>query len=194
MRPFREDDVTAYTSLLQTREVRESLHLPASVGRTEAWGQMAGWLGQWVLRGTGQWAVEEKTSGAFVGRAGTHWPEREDWPGMEIGWALHPDQWGKGYATEAGAAAVSYALDHFDVEAVYSVILPENHRSQAVATRLGFSLVEERIVSHFPAAPHGIWRRRREVTPSHGFLQRSSVIDPPAMATVRADPSSDQTR
>jgi RimJ/RimL family protein N-acetyltransferase len=38
------------------------------------------------------------------------------------------------------------------------VILPENVRSQAVAERLGFSLFEERVLSHFPSAPHGIWR------------------------------------
>ena len=101
---------------------------------------MAQRLGQWELRGTGQWALEEKASGAFVGRAGTHWPERDDWPGIEIGWALHPDHWGKGYATEAGAAAVEYAFAHHDVDALYSVILPENTASQAVARRLGFTL------------------------------------------------------
>jgi RimJ/RimL family protein N-acetyltransferase len=145
LRPFREDDVTAYTALLQTPQVRASLHLPDNIGRTEAWTQMAAWLGQWELRGTGQWAVEEVATGAFTGRAGLHRPEREDWPGIEIGWALHPDHWGKGYATEAGAASVSFAFEHFEVDAVFSVILPDNHRSQSVATRLGFSLVEERV-------------------------------------------------
>jgi RimJ/RimL family protein N-acetyltransferase len=161
MRPFREDDVTALTALLQTPEVRASLHLPDTVGPTDAWMQMAGWLGQWELRGTGQWALEEAATGTFVGRAGTHWPHREDWPGIEVGWALHPEHWGKGYATEAGLAALGYAFDHFDVEEVFSVILPDNHRSQSVAIRLGFSLAEERVVSHFPAAPHGIWRLSR---------------------------------
>ena len=60
-----------------------------------------------------------------------HWPERADWPGIEIGWAFHPRHWGKGYATEAGAASVEYAFAHHDVDALYSVILPENKRSQA---------------------------------------------------------------
>jgi RimJ/RimL family protein N-acetyltransferase len=161
MRPFAEEDVTAYTELLQTPEVRASLHLPDTIGPTEAWNQMASWLGQWELRGTGQWALVERATGTFVGRAGMHRPEREDWPGIEIGWALHPGQWGKGYATEAGAAALAYAFDHFPVDAVYSIILPENHRSQSVAARLGFAWLEDRIMSHFPDAPHGIWRRTR---------------------------------
>jgi RimJ/RimL family protein N-acetyltransferase len=132
------------------------------VGRRDAFQQMAMWLGQWELRGTGQWAVEDRATGTFVGRAGTHRPELDDWPGIEIGWALHPRHWRKGYATEAGAAALNYAFLHFAVDAVFSVILPENHRSQSVASRLGFTLAGERTVSHFPSAPHGIWRLSRE--------------------------------
>ena len=109
-------------------EVRVVLHLPDDVGREEAWLGMAQQLGQWELRGTGQWALEEKATGVFVGHAGMFFPERRDWPGIEIGWALHPDHWGNGYTTEAGAAAVEYAFAHHDVDELYSLILSENHR------------------------------------------------------------------
>jgi RimJ/RimL family protein N-acetyltransferase len=161
LRPFREDDLDAYTEMLQSAEVRASFHLPDDVGREQAWSAMAAWLGQWELRGTGQWAVVARTTGAFLGRAGMHLPERDDWPGIEIGWAFHPRAWGKGYATEAGTASVEYAFAHHDVDALYSVILPENTRSQAVAQRLGFTLFEMRVTSHFPQSPHGIWRLAR---------------------------------
>jgi len=164
LRPFREDDTDAYAALLQTPQVRAALHLPDDVGRYDAWLGLAKWLGQWELRDTGQWALEEKASGAFVGRAGSHFPAREDWPGIEIGWALHPDHWGKGYATEAGAAAVEYTFAHHDVDALYSVILPENTASQAVAKRLGFTLYETRALSHFPSMAHGIWKLQRART------------------------------
>ena len=41
---------------------------------------------------------------------------------------------------------------------VYSVhILPENYRSQAVAKRLGFVVIDRRYLSHFPSEPHDIW-------------------------------------
>ncbi len=124
---------------------------------------MAMWLGQWELRNTGQLAIERRDTGAFVGRAGSHWPERADWPGLEIGWTLHPDQWGHGFATEAAVAAITYSFATHDVDAVFSVILPENVRSQAVAKRLGYELFETRVVSHFPDGPHGIWRLPRSV-------------------------------
>ena len=73
-------------------------------------------VGQWVLRGTGHWALEDRTTGVFLGRAGLHRPEREDWPGVEVGWVLHPDYWGRGYATEAGAEAIRYAFDELDLD------------------------------------------------------------------------------
>lgn len=54
----------------------------------------------------------------------------------EIGWHLHPDAWGKGYATEAGAGLVQHAWDH-DLTEVFAVTYPENAASQAVCRRLG---------------------------------------------------------
>jgi RimJ/RimL family protein N-acetyltransferase len=164
MRPFREDDLDAYTAVLQTPEVRRWLHLPDDVGREQAWMGMVSSLGQWELRGTGQWALEAKTTGEFLGRAGSHNPERDDWPGIEIGWSLHPDHWGKGYATEAGAAARDWVFANHDVDAIYSCILEDNLASQGVARRLGLSFWEFRQLKFFPEAPHMIWRLQRAET------------------------------
>ncbi len=158
LRPLEESDLDAYAGLLDTPEVRAALHLSGPASRREAWLGMAQWRGQWELRGSGHFAVEERSTGRFVGRAGLHQPEQDDWPGLEVGWALHPSWWGRGYATEAGTASLAYAFDVMGVTEVFSVILPENLRSQAVAQRLGLTLVEERVLSSFTAGPHGIWR------------------------------------
>jgi RimJ/RimL family protein N-acetyltransferase len=161
MRPFRESDLAAYTAVMQTPEVRRWLRLPDDFDDENAWQQMASWLGQWELRGTGQWALEDRASGQFVGRAGSHFPQRVDWPGIEIGWTLHPAHWGKGYATEAGRRAIEHTFATHDVDALFSVILPANTASQAVARRLGFSLFEVRVFRFFPSEPHGVWRLTR---------------------------------
>ena len=157
LRPFKDGDVDDYFGVLDSPEVRRWLHIPESLDRSDAWQQMAWFVGQWELRGTGHWALEEKKSGQFVGRAGLHRPERHDWPGVEVGWLLHPDYWGRGYATEAGGAAVHYGFEDLQVDKLFSCILPENHRSQAVAKRLGFEFLEERVLAFFPKLPHGIW-------------------------------------
>lgn len=187
LRPFVESDLDAYAAVITSEPVRAALHLPDTVSRADAWFQMAHNLGQWELRGTGQWAVEEKATGSLVGRAGLNHPGRDDWPGVEVGWVLHPAVWGRGYATEAGRRAVRYAFADLDLDRVCSVILPENHRSIAVAQRLGFRLGEERVLSHFPALPHGIWRLDRPPTSTphgaratcpgpEGFVGRHSEI------------------
>ena len=163
MRPFRESDLEDYQRVLSSAPVRKSLHLPDRITREDVWQQMAMFLGQWELRNHGQWALEEKATGEFVGRAGPHRPERADWPGIEVGWTLHPDHWGKGYATEAGRAAVDWVfMHHRDVDTLYSIILPENSASQAVARRLGYELSEERVLAFFPTKAHGIWTLPRE--------------------------------
>jgi RimJ/RimL family protein N-acetyltransferase len=55
---------------------------------------------------------------------------------MEVGWHLHPDSWGNGYATEAGRAAVERGF-RLGVPEVFAVVRPDNPRSQAVCKRLG---------------------------------------------------------
>jgi len=158
LRPMEESDLDAYTDMFMQPEVRDSLRLPAAYSRVDAWNGMAKWRGQWELRGSGHWAVEERATGQLVGSVGLNRPESPDWPGLEVGWTLRPRCWGKGYATEAGAGSIDYAFEVIGVDEVFSVILPSNVRSQAVARRLGLNLIEERLLSGFPESPHGIWR------------------------------------
>ena len=131
LRPLEESDLEAYTEMLMQPEVRRSLRLPRTYSRSDAWRGMAQWRGQWELRGSGQWAVTERATGSFVGRAGLHCPELPDWPGMEVGWTLHPTYWGR-VRHRGGERSVAYAFEVLAVDEVFSVILPENQRSQAV--------------------------------------------------------------
>ena len=56
--------------------------------REDAWRKFAAYPGHWALRGFGPWAIEEKSSGAFVGLSGLWFPE--GWYAPEITWALVP--------------------------------------------------------------------------------------------------------
>ena len=162
LRAFTEADLAPYNAILQTPEVRASLMLPESFDEFSAWEQLAAFMGQWTLRGTGQWAVEERSSGRLIGRVGPHHPHRRDWPGVEVGWTFAPDVWGAGYATEAGRATVDWAFSTLDVSQLCSMIRPANERSQAVARRLGFVLVETRPFAWFPSELHGRWELTRK--------------------------------
>jgi RimJ/RimL family protein N-acetyltransferase len=70
-----------------------------------------------------------------VGNAGPWQPD--SWPGTEVGYAFHPDAWGKGYATEACKATMDFAFDVLGWTDVIHSISPANTASQAVSQRLG---------------------------------------------------------
>ncbi|MCA0145554.1 GNAT family N-acetyltransferase [Blastococcus sp. LR1] len=55
---------------------------------------------------------------------------------VEVGWHLHPDSWGHGYATEAARAVINRAFG-LGLPEVYAVVRPGNDRSLAVCRRLG---------------------------------------------------------
>ncbi|MGJ9421180.1 GNAT family N-acetyltransferase [Aeromicrobium sp. CF3.5] len=56
----------------------------------------------------------------------------------EIGWHLHPDAWGRGYATEAARALIDRAWSA-DLTELHAVTHPDNVASQAVCRRLGMT-------------------------------------------------------
>ena len=114
-----------------------SVHVGGPKERREVWRQLAGIIGHWVFRGYGFWALEEKDTGAYVGRTGLWFPY--GWKEREIGWTLMPAAWGKGYATEAGLAARAHAYDVLGWNTAISQIDQSNEASKAVARRLGAS-------------------------------------------------------
>jgi RimJ/RimL family protein N-acetyltransferase len=171
MRPFHADDLDPFFAAMTTPQVRASLHVPDGYSRDDAWGTLLRFAGLWELKGLGQWALEERASGRFVGRAGLYWRPDDDWPGVEVGWMLDPAVWGTGYATEAGARAVRYGFEELGEDVLFSLILPENTRSQAVARRLGHEPGIERTLSYYPASPHGVWRLDRARWESRGAAE-----------------------
>ncbi|WP_116451802.1 GNAT family N-acetyltransferase [Blastococcus litoris] len=57
---------------------------------------------------------------------------------VEVGWHLHPDSWGHGYATEAARAVIDRGFAA-GVPEVYAVVRPGNRASMAVCGRLGMA-------------------------------------------------------
>ena len=138
LRSFREEDVRAFFELSQDPAVVRFVGDRRVPTEQEAWRAVAGWLGHWAMRGYGQWAIEERSSGRFIGRAGIINPVH--WPGPEVGYLLGRDYWGRGYATEAASAAMGWGFDQIGFADLLSLIDPDNAASIAVATRLGESL------------------------------------------------------
>jgi len=87
-------------------------------------------------------ALVHQSSGAVVGRCGFKGPPAADRV-VEIAYGVLPEHQGKGYATEAAAALVSYALSHEQVRTVRAHTLPEPNASTRVLAKCGFQRVGE---------------------------------------------------
>lgn len=93
-------------------------------------------------RGWGFSAVEIAATGECVGFVGLNpQPGIPTAPecGVEIGWRLIPEHWGKGYATEAATAFLRFGFDTLGLQEIISFAVWNNHRSIAVMERLGMS-------------------------------------------------------
>ncbi len=133
MREWRLEDSGPMADFYADAELSRWVGGPGDAGA--AWRACAVEAGHWVLRGFGQWVLEEKASGAMVGYAGLCQPC--DLPELQIAWALFRAFHGRGYATEAAGRACGHAYLEMRRTTLVSYIAPDNHASKRVAMRLG---------------------------------------------------------
>jgi RimJ/RimL family protein N-acetyltransferase len=104
--------------------------------------RMLNYAGLWSMLGYGYWAVEERATQTFAGDVGFADFHRELSPSIEgipeAGWVLDPSFCGRGYATEAVRAALSWADAHVPSRRTACIIAPENAASIRVAEKAGY--------------------------------------------------------
>ncbi len=106
----------------------------AVIGRVKA---------RWAALGYAWWALIVRDTGELAGagilqnlrREATLQPDL-DCP-LEIGWRLHRDHWGRGFASEAAFAIAAQAFDALHAEELLAVCHPDNKASSTVMQRLG---------------------------------------------------------
>jgi len=130
--------------------------------REQVWRWMASVIGHWAFRGYGFFAVEEKSSGRYLGHVGPWCPE--GWPEQEIGWTMMNGAEGKGYAFEAATATRAWAYGRLGWDTAISMILHGNTRSIALAERLGARLESD--YEHERFGPCHIYRHPSPEAPT----------------------------
>jgi ribosomal-protein-alanine N-acetyltransferase len=80
-------------------------------------------------------------------------------PAVEVGWRLARSAWGKGYATEAARAALTFGFEQVGLEEIVAFTAVGNQRSRAVMERLGMSHAPADDFDH-PGIPAGHPLRR----------------------------------
>jgi [ribosomal protein S5]-alanine N-acetyltransferase len=130
--PQTREDVCAYVEQMQPHE-RAALS-PAWRALLEGSSPANPWIHGFTLM--------HRASASIIGKCGFKGPPDADGV-VEIAYSVNPEHEGKGYATEAAGALVSYAFSHRQVRVVRAHTLPESNASTRVLMKCGFRRVGE---------------------------------------------------
>ncbi len=139
LRRFRENDRD--TVARWNMDPLFARHLGSAHTREQSDAAFDRWQRHWEEHGFGLLAIEWRETSELIGRVGPQF--HRAWPGdPEVGWAVDPRWWGRGIATEGGAAAVEWAFGGLEFERVVSITVEGNLPSRRVMEKLGFTLLE----------------------------------------------------
>lgn len=96
--------------------------------------------GPWTRQrkpGYAQFLVQLKGNGTPIGVCGLLYREALDL--SDVGFALVPEHWGKGYATEAASAVMAYGRSALGIDRIVGLTSADNHSSIKVLEKLGLS-------------------------------------------------------
>jgi ribosomal-protein-alanine N-acetyltransferase len=138
LRPLTRDDLMAHHHLVGS-DPKVTWHGKA-LTLEESQAALERRIRHWDKHGFGMWAVVEKESGSLLGHAGLQMLEHTG--EVEVAYYLGRPAWGKGIATEVGAACIRYGFETLGLRQIVAVVRPENSASQKVLSKLGFQYVQ----------------------------------------------------
>ena len=141
---LRSSHLPDYVRLFQDSRVMATL---SADGKPLPAEEAARWLGlaleHWDRRSYGFWAIRRKADKAFVGRAGLKSVRVNGKDEVELAYALLPEFWGQGLATEISRAILGLAFDEVRLTDVICFTLTTNVASARVMQKLGFRFERE---------------------------------------------------
>ena len=167
IRPWRDDDLEAAAAM--NADPRVMAFFPDVVTPEETATQIVAARARLAETGYGFLPVEVVGGPAFVGMVGLLVPrfEAHFTPTVEIAWRLAGAHWGRGYATEAARAVLTYGFEELALPEIVSFTTVANVRSRRVMEKLGMRHAAEddflhpALPDHHPLKPHVLYRLRR---------------------------------
>jgi RimJ/RimL family protein N-acetyltransferase len=102
--------------------------------------------------------LRDRETGEMVGRGGLQYTFTAGLNDVEAGWAIVPERWGQGLATELAHACVEVGFGQLDLFEIIAFTQPTNLASRRVMEKAGFEY--DRDILH-AGLPHVLYRSRR---------------------------------
>ena len=140
-RAWKEEDLILLNRLNSIREVMR--YFPNIPDQEQNSGLLQRMMTQYHQRGYCYFPVEELESEQFVGFIGLAYQDypASFTPGVDIGWRLLPEFWGKGLATEGAIKALEFGFREMGLERIFSIASAINSPSIAVMQKIGMNFL-----------------------------------------------------
>jgi RimJ/RimL family protein N-acetyltransferase len=150
---IRPDDLDDLASLFADPDVVRYVGDGKTADRDEAEVALQSIIRHWQTHGFGRWVAVDKHTGKFAGLGGL----RSLFGTPEVVYHLAKENWGKGYATELGNAALRFGFDR-GFERIVAIAKPLNVVSIRVMEKLGMRFEKNATYYNLDVVQYGITR------------------------------------
>jgi len=156
MRLFTEADLDRMCEITRDREVMRYIGYGHPLTREETLTNLNMIMNGFRRRGYGRWALERRDTGALIGYCGLSSGNPE--VGIELAYMLAREEWGQGFALEAGRASLRYGFETLGVGSIAGLTLHGNSRSRVVLERLGMKFIRDATYYEFACVHYALAR------------------------------------
>jgi RimJ/RimL family protein N-acetyltransferase len=140
IRPYDHGDVDAWIAMLSDPEVRRFLPLGPAPTMEMFESALESRHAMEHEIGYAMWAVEEQTTGTFIGQCGLRPAKSMDENAgseIDLGYHFARTSWNRGFATEAAVAVLAHGLGPLVLDSIMAVAAPKNIGSWRVMEKAG---------------------------------------------------------
>lgn len=137
LRPFSLDDVEPLYRIMNEPGIMQYFPTPTAPDQARVERLVERQLEHWQTHGHGWWALEWPENRQFIGWCGLQYlPETAE---VEVGYLLDRAYWGRGLATEAASASVTFGFRVHELPFLIGLTHPDNIASQRVLQKAGLT-------------------------------------------------------
>ena len=105
--------------------------------------RLLAWSDHWDAHAFGEMLFIARSTGQRIGWGGLQVATIGIGERLTLGYVVHADAWGSGYATEIALASVRYAVDVLATPTIFASVLSTNTASRRVLEKADFSVSTE---------------------------------------------------
>ena len=173
LRGWAPEDAPALFEILQEDGILRYFPNPDPPPRAKVDEYVAHQLAHWQLYGYGHWAVVDRCDGQVLG-----WDGLEYLPDLgetEVAYLLRKRVWGRGYATEAARAAITYGFHRAALTSIIGLVHSENTGSIRVLEKCGMTFADRLTLWGMDMARYRVDRASHENGGQRGAVAQEST-------------------